>query len=103
MDQLSAEMVAEFPERGMQWVKDRVETVVNETGEYVREKPTQSLFYAFATGYVLNRLPWGRVLAGILRLLFLALKPAILIWVPPNCTDWRRNAKDLSVRVRSNH
>jgi hypothetical protein len=80
MDQLSAEMVAEFPERGMQLVKDRVETVVNETGEYVREKPTQSLFYAFAVGYVLNRLPVGRVLAGFLRLLFMALKPAILIY-----------------------
>jgi hypothetical protein len=80
MDQLSAEMVAEFPERGMQWVKDRVETVVNETGEYVREKPTQSLLYAFAAGYVLNRLPLGRVLAGLLRLLFMALKPAILIY-----------------------
>ena len=80
MDQLSPEMVAEFPERGMQWVKDRVETVVNETGDYVREKPTQSLFYAFAAGYVLNRLPLGRVLAGLLRLLFVALKPAILIY-----------------------
>ena len=80
MDQLSPEIVAEFPERGMQWVKDRVETVVNETGEYVREKPTQSLLYAFAAGYVLNRLPLGRVLAGFLRLLFTALKPAILIY-----------------------
>jgi hypothetical protein len=80
MDQISAEMVAEFPERGMQWVKDRVETAVNETGEYVREKPTQSLLYAFAAGYVLNRLPVGRVLAGLLRLLLMALKPAILIY-----------------------
>jgi len=80
MDQLSPEMVAEFPERGMQWVKDRVETVVSETGEYVREKPTQSLFYAFAVGYVLNRLPLARVLAGLLRLLFMALKPAVLIY-----------------------
>lgn len=80
MDQLSAEMVAEFPERGMQWVKDRVETAVNETGEYVREKPTQSLLYAFAAGYVLNRLPVGRVVAGLLRLLLTALKPAILIY-----------------------
>jgi hypothetical protein len=80
MDQLSSEIVAEFPERGMQWVKDRVETAMNETGEYVREKPTQSLFYAFAIGYVLNRLPLGRVLAGLLRLLFMALKPAILIY-----------------------
>jgi hypothetical protein len=80
MDQISAEMVAEFPERGMQWVKDRVETAVNETGEYVREKPTQSLLYAVAAGYVLNRLPVGRVLAGLLRLLLMALKPAILIY-----------------------
>ena len=74
MDQLSPEIVAEFPERGMQWVKDRVETVVNETGDYVREKPTQSLLYAFAAGYVLNRLPLGRVLAGFLRLLFIGTK-----------------------------
>jgi hypothetical protein len=80
MDQLSAEMVAEFPERGMQWVKDRVEAVVNETGEYVREKPAQSLLYAFAAGYVLNHLPLGRVIGGLLRLLMVALKPAIVIY-----------------------
>ena len=47
---------------------------------YVREKPIQSLFYAFAVGYVLNRLPVVRVLAGLLRLLLMALKPAILIY-----------------------
>jgi hypothetical protein len=80
MDQLSAEMVAEFPERGMQWVKERVEAAVNETGEYVREKPTQSLLYAFAAGYVLNRLPLGRVLGGFVRLLMFALKPTVLIY-----------------------
>ena len=80
MDQLSAEMVAEFPERGMQWVKDRVDAVVSETGEYVREKPTQSLLYAFAAGYVLNRLPLGRVLGAMIRLLIFALKPAVLIY-----------------------
>jgi hypothetical protein len=80
MDQLSAEMVAEFPERGMQWVKDRVEAAVNETGDYVREKPTQSLLYAFAAGYILNRLPLGRVITGLLRLLMVALRPAIVIY-----------------------
>jgi hypothetical protein len=80
MDQISAEMVAEFPERGMQWVKDRVEAVVNETGEYVREKPTQSLLYAFAAGYILNHLPLSRVIGGLLRLLMVALKPAIVIY-----------------------
>ncbi len=80
MDRLSADIAAEFPERGMQWVKDRVELVVNETGEYVREKPTQSLLYAFAAGYVLNRLPLGRALGGFLRLIIMALKPAVLIY-----------------------
>src|SRR5437764_13590973 len=80
MNQLSPEIAAEFPERGVQWVKDRVETVINETGEYVREKLTQSLLYAFAAGNVLNRLPLGRVLAGFLRQLFTALTPAILIY-----------------------
>jgi len=79
MDRISAD-IAEFPERGVQWVKDRVDLVVNETGEYVREKPTQSLLYAFAAGYVLNRLPLSRVLGGFLRLLITALKPAVLIY-----------------------
>ncbi|HEU0210413.1 MAG TPA: hypothetical protein VFQ78_15730 [Candidatus Udaeobacter sp.] len=80
MDRLSTDIAAEFPERGIQWVKDRVELAVNETGEYVREKPTQSLLYAFAAGYILNHLPVGRVLGGFLRLLITALKPAVLIY-----------------------
>jgi hypothetical protein len=80
MDQLSAEVAAELPERGVQWVKDQVETVLSETEDYVREKPAQSLVWAFVAGYVLNRLPLGRVLSGLLRLLIVALKPAILIY-----------------------
>ena len=80
MDQLSAEVAAELPERGVQWVKDQVETVLSETEDYVREKPAQSLVWAFVAGYVLNRLPLGRILTGLLRLLIVALKPAILIY-----------------------
>jgi len=80
MDQLSAEVAAELPERGVQWVKDQVETVLSETEDYVREKPAQSLVWAFVAGYVLNRLPLGRVLSGLLRLLIVALKPAILLY-----------------------
>jgi len=80
MDQPSAEVAAEFPERGVQWVKDQVETVLSETEDYVREKPAQSLVWAFVAGYVLNRLPLGRILSGLLRLLIVALKPAILIY-----------------------
>jgi hypothetical protein len=80
MDQSSAEVAAELPERGVQWVKDQVETVLSETEDYVREKPAQSLVWAFVAGYVLNRLPLGRILSGLLRLLIVALRPAILIY-----------------------
>ena len=38
------------------------------------------LVWAFVAGYVLNRLPLGRILSGLLRLLIVALKPAILIY-----------------------
>lgn len=80
MEQSSAEVAAELPERGVQWVKDQVEAVLSETEDYVREKPAQSLVCAFVAGYVLNRLPLGRVLSGLLRLLIMALRPAILIY-----------------------
>ena len=80
MDQSSAEVAAELPERGVQWVKDQVESVLSDTEDYVREKPAQSLVWAFVAGYVLNRLPLGRVLSGLLRLLIVALRPAILIY-----------------------
>jgi hypothetical protein len=72
--------VAELPERGVQWVKDRVEAVLGETEGYVRTKPTQSILYAFAAGYILHRLPLGRILSGVLRLLLFALRPAILVY-----------------------
>jgi len=64
----------------VQWVKDQVEAVLSDTEDYVREKPAQSLVWAFVAGYVLNRLPLGRVLSGLLRLLIVALKPAILLY-----------------------
>jgi len=80
MDQSSADVAAEFPERGVQWVKDQVEAVLSDTEDYVREKPAQSLLWAFLAGYILNRLPLGRILSGLFRLLIVALKPAILVY-----------------------
>lgn len=80
MNQSSAEVVAEFPERGLHWVKGQVEAVLSETEDYVREKPAQSLLYALVAGYILNRLPVGRILSGVFRLLVVALRPAILIY-----------------------
>jgi hypothetical protein len=80
MNRSSAEVAAEFPERGVHWVKEQVEAALSETEEYVRERPTQSLLCAFVAGYILNRLPLGRILSGVFRLLILALRPAILIY-----------------------
>jgi hypothetical protein len=80
MDESSAEVIAEFPERGLHWVKGQVEAVLSETEDYVREKPAQSLLYAFIAGYILNRLPMGRILSGFFRLLVVTLRPAILIY-----------------------
>ena len=80
MDQSAVEISDDLAERGLHWVKEQVETVLSETEDYVREKPAQSLFYAFIAGYVLNRLPTGRILGGLFRLLVVALRPAILIY-----------------------
>ena len=80
MDQSTVEISDDLAERGLHWVKEQVETVLSETEDYVREKPAQSLFYAFIAGYVLNRLPTGRILGGLFRLLVVALRPAILIY-----------------------
>jgi len=80
MKQSSADAVAEFPERGVQWVKEQFDTVVSETGDYVREKPAQSLIWAFVAGFILNQLPIVRILSGLVRLLMFALRPAILIY-----------------------
>jgi hypothetical protein len=80
MDRSSAEVAAEFPERGVHWVKEQVEAALSETEGYIREKPTQSLLCAFVAGYILNRLPLGRILGGLFRLLIIALRPAILIY-----------------------
>src|SRR5438477_4314570 len=80
MDRSTAEVAAEFPERGLHWVKEQVETALNETEDYVREKPAQSLLCAFVAGYILNRLPLGRIFSGLFRLFIVALRPAILIY-----------------------
>lgn len=80
MNRSSVERLEELPERGLFWAKEQFETALSQTEGYVREKPAQSLLYAFIAGYILNRLPIGRILGGLLRLLAVALKPAILIY-----------------------
>jgi hypothetical protein len=80
MERLSAEVAAEYPERGVHWVKEQIEAALSETEDYIREKPAQSLLCAFLAGYVLNRLPLVRIVGGLFRLLIAALRPAILVY-----------------------
>jgi hypothetical protein len=80
MERLSAEVAAEYPERGVHWVKEQIEAALSETEDYIREKPAQSLLCAFLAGYVLNRLPLARIVGGLFRLLIAALRPAILVY-----------------------
>jgi hypothetical protein len=53
---------------------------VEEAEAYVREHPLRSMASAVVVGFILDRLPIGRIIGGIVRLLLIALKPAILIY-----------------------
>lgn len=70
----------DFSERSLSYARDQFDTVLSQTEEYIREKPAQSLFYAFLAGFIVNRLPLGRIFSGTIRLALFALKPAILIY-----------------------
>ena len=80
MDKEFAAIPDDIAERTLRYTKDEFERVLQQTEDYVREKPTQSLLYALLAGFILNRLPVGRILGGVVRLLLIALKPAILIY-----------------------
>ena len=46
----------------------------------MRENPARSIAYALIAGFILNRLPIGRILGGFVRLIMIAFKPAILAY-----------------------
>ena len=71
---------ADFAERGLGYAKDQWNEIVAQTEDYVRENPTQALFYGVAAGFILDRLPIFRILGALVRLLLMAFKPAILIF-----------------------
>jgi hypothetical protein len=67
-------------ERSLRYTKDQLEQVLEQTEDYVRENPGRSIAYALAAGFVLHRLPIGRIVGGLVRLVFIAFKPAILAY-----------------------
>jgi hypothetical protein len=80
MDERSAGTSEDLALRGLRYTKEQFDDVLGQTEKYVRENPGQSLLYAFVAGYILNRLPIGRIASGLLRLSFVALRPAILFY-----------------------
>ena len=91
MEKESAAIPEDVAERTLRYTKDEFERLVGQTEQYVRERPTQSVLYALLAGFILNRLPIGRILGGIVRLLLVAFKPAILIY---GATKLYRAAQD---------
>jgi hypothetical protein len=80
MDKEFAAIPDDIAERTLRYTKDEFDRVLHQTEQYVREKPAQSLLFALLAGFILNRLPIGRILSGVVRLLLIAFKPAILIY-----------------------
>ena len=80
MDQEFSGTSGDVAERGLRYTKDQFEQLLEQTEEYVRENPTRSLAYALVAGFILNRLPIGRILGAMTRLVFIAFKPAILAY-----------------------
>ena len=70
----------DIAQRSVRYAQDQFSEALTQAEEFVREKPGQSLLIAFLIGFILNRLPIGRLLGGLVRLLLMALKPAILVY-----------------------
>jgi hypothetical protein len=80
MDEQFSGASGDVAERGLRYTKDQLEQALEQTEEYVRENPGRSIAYALAAGFILHRLPIGRIVGGLMRLVFIAFKPAILAY-----------------------
>ena len=80
MNQRSAGTSEDFVVRGYHYTKDQFDEVIEQVEHYVRDNPGQALLYAFVAGYVLNRLPVGGMLRGLVKLSFFGLKPALFLY-----------------------
>lgn len=71
---------ADIAQRSLRYTRDQFEDVLQQTETFVRENPTRAVGYALVAGFILNRLPIFGIFRSLLRLLFIALKPAILAY-----------------------
>ena len=80
MDEQFSGTSGDVAERGLRYTKDQLEQVLEQTEQYVRENPARSIAYALVAGFILHRLPIGRIVGAFARLAFIAFKPAILAY-----------------------
>ena len=70
----------DLAERGIQYTMEQWNEIMTQTEDYVRANPSKALLYGVAAGFIIDRLPVFRIYGVLVRLLLLALKPAILIY-----------------------
>jgi hypothetical protein len=70
----------DIAQRSIHYAQDQFSEIATQVEEFVREKPGQSILLAFLIGMAFDRLPVGRLLNSLARLLFFALKPALLVY-----------------------
>ena len=70
----------DLAEQGLRYTKEQFDEILAQTEDFVRANPTRSLLYGVAAGFLLDRLPIFGIFRGMVRLLLIALKPAILIY-----------------------
>jgi hypothetical protein len=80
MDERFAGTSEDFAQKGLRYTKEQLDSVLTETENYVRAKPAQALLYALVAGYLLNRLPVARIATVLVRLVYVAVKPAVLVY-----------------------
>lgn len=76
----SEQMGGDIAERGISYAKDQWGEIMGQTEDFVRANPTKALGYGVAAGFLLDRLPIFRILGALIRLMLMALKPAVLVF-----------------------
>ena len=76
----TTDATGDLAERGLSYAKDQWGDLIAQTEDYVRANPTRSLLYGLGAGFLLDRLPIFRIVGMVVRLLFKALKPALLVY-----------------------
>lgn len=80
MNERSAGTSEDIVVRGYHYTREQIDETLHLVENYVRENPGQAMLYAFVAGFVLNKLPVGGMMRGLLKLSIFGLKPALFLY-----------------------